>query len=350
MGPRRLPAGSGCPIEVTVVRELVSIGVMGVLVLGSDPPLRGNCHRSFCYGPLVGRGETCGLTPPSSLSYHRIRGSSVGRWSRINGRTLGGVRMVEVGVKKLLVYIRLGVCVALLAGVGVANADVSAGFASGDLSALATFSVSGSTLTVTLENTASVDVTAPEDVLTGVFFDISGFGGTLTPQSALLSSVVGTPVLFNSVTTQPGTGHNNFAGVGDIGSEAGYRDGASIEQAGTGDHAIGMVGMDDFMGVTTRFDLDDSHDLQKGASLGGMEYGIVNASYTGGANHPLDGANALVTTSIIYTFGGFAGSESDIGNIAFNYGTEFNPIPAPGAAALAMIGFGAVGWLRRRIS
>ncbi len=229
------------------------------------------------------------------------------------------------------------------------RADVVFGFSQGDLDATATFVAAGDTLTVTLQNTASVDVSAPEDVLTGVFFDIDGLVGSLTRVSAILTDLSGTPVLFGAGLGDTGLGYH--AG-GDIGSEAGYRTGAFAE-GGVGDHAIGHVGMDDFMGQLTPFDPDDDHNLQGpvSMSLAGIEYGLVNALYTGGGNSPLDGPNALITTGVEYTFTGFSGfSEGDIGNVWFNYGTEFNPIPAPSAALLAMIGVPMIGWVKRRFA
>ena len=227
------------------------------------------------------------------------------------------------------------------------HADVVFGFSQGDLDATATFVATGDTLMVTLQNTASVDVAVPGDVLTGVFFDIDGFVGSLTRASAILTDLSGTPVLFGAGLGETGLGYH--AG-GDVGSEAGYRTGAFAE-GGVGDHAIGQVGMDDFLGETTRFDLDDCRNLQGPLSLNGIEYGFVNSGYAGGGNPPLDGPAALITTGVKYTFTGFSGfSEGDIGNVWFNYGTEFNPIPAPSAALLAMIGAPMIGWVKRRFA
>lgn len=241
---------------------------------------------------------------------------------------------------------------------GHSLADMSSfGFTLGDLSARADFVATGDTLVVTLWNTATVDVGNPGMVLTGLFFDISGYTGNLTQVKAMLTDITGTPVIFtvNPRTGLPNTrtttGYNNFTfGPGDIGSEAGYRTGASALLAGTGDHAIGHIGMDDFLGVTTRFDTDPTHDLQIPESLNGIEYGIVNSTYTGGGNRPVDGPNALIVTGVEYTFTGFSGfSASNITNVSYNYGTTFNPIPAPGAAGLGVIGLTLMAGLRRRL-
>lgn len=231
-----------------------------------------------------------------------------------------------------------------------ANGDVSFGFAQGALSANATFSASGDLLTVILSNTATDDVANPGQVLTGLFFDIDGYVGELTAVSALLTDLSGTPVLFGAGLGNTGLGYNDYAGAGDIGVEAGYDRGAAT-LGPVGDHAIGTVGMGDFLGADDRFDMNDAHNIQGPLSPNGIEYGIVNSTYTGGGNAPINGPNALLVSPVLYSFSGFSGfSESDIGNVGFNYGTDFNPIPAPGSAVLGLLGFAAFGWVKRRLA
>jgi len=235
-------------------------------------------------------------------------------------------------------------CLAVAVIAGNAQAVTDFGFSQGDLSAKVTFEAVGDTLIVTLENTATADVANPADVLTGVFFNIEGSSGALTMESALLTDAMASSVLFGSGLGNTGLGYNDYAGAGDIGSEAGYRTGAASEKTGLGDHAIGMVGMDDFLGVNTRFDQVASHNLQGPESLNGIEYGIVNSDYTGGGNNPINGPHALITSGVVFTFSGFSGfSESDISKIRFNYGTELNPIPEPSAALVFSVGLLVVG-------
>jgi len=40
--------------------------------------------------------------------------------------------------------------------------------------------------------------------------------------------------------------------------------------------------------------------------------------------------------------------QRDVSNVWFNYGTDFNPVPAPGALLLGVIAFGLVGVRTRR--
>ncbi len=231
-----------------------------------------------------------------------------------------------------------------------ASGDVSFSFSQGTLSANATFIGSGDMLSVVLSNTATDDVNNPGDVLTGLFFDIEGYVGKLTAVSALLTDLSGTPVLFGAGLGNTGLGYNDFAGAGDIGAEAGYDRGA-VALGAVGDHAIGNVGMGDFIGADDRFDLNDAHNLQGPLSPNGIEFGLVNSTYTGGGNAPVNGPNALLTSSVLYSFSGFSGfSESDIGHVGFNYGTDLNQIPVPGSAALGLLGFAALGWVKRRLT
>jgi hypothetical protein len=227
---------------------------------------------------------------------------------------------------------------------GSAQALTEFGFSQGDLSARVTFEAVGDTLIVTLENTATADVENPGQVLTGVFFDIDDYAGPLTAVNALLTDAAASSVLFGAGLGTTGFGYHSYAGPGDVGAEAGYRTGAASQVSWLGDHAIGLVGMDDFMGEGTRFDGDDSHNLQGPVSLNGIEYGIVNSAYTGGGNHPIDGPNALIRSGVVFTFSGFSGfGEGDISNVSFNYGTGLNPIPEPSAALVFSVGLFMVG-------
>ena len=92
--------------------------------------------------------------------------------------------------------ISLLLCSARAAGAATYNFTAS----SGGLSASAQFVTGGGQLIITLANTSTADVTAPNQVLTAVFFDVTGQPLALTPVSATLAP--GSQVLFGS--TDPG--------------------------------------------------------------------------------------------------------------------------------------------------
>src|SRR5689334_2617488 len=92
----------------------------------------------------------------------------------------------------------------------------------GSRSASVNFDNLGGNLVLTLANTSSLDTMVPTDVLTAVFFTLSG-SPTLTPLSALLASgstVIGDP------DGQP------VGGV--VGGEWGYRSDQGVSSSGLG--------------------------------------------------------------------------------------------------------------------
>ena len=67
-------------------------------------------------------------------------------------------------------------CVMALAVVAPAQADLTIGMAQDTLAASVTFDVLGNNLIVTLKNVSTFDATRPEEILTGVYFNIDGLG------------------------------------------------------------------------------------------------------------------------------------------------------------------------------
>src|SRR5439155_6965420 len=93
---------------------------------------------------------------------------------------------------------RVSVLLALFTAGSAYATQITFSGSSASLASSVVFATSGSELVVTLTNTSAADVLAPADVLTAVFFDVSGGALTLDPStgSAVLTS--GSSVLFGS--------------------------------------------------------------------------------------------------------------------------------------------------------
>jgi len=226
-----------------------------------------------------------------------------------------------------------------MAFAGYAAAGVIWSGTSGNLAASAEFSVVGDILSVRLSNTSTHDVLVPADVLTGVFFGVSGTAPTFTRLSAVVPS--GHTVLFG--TTNPGgvvSGEWGYV-TGKAGAPGGLHYG--ISAAG-----LGLFGPGDiFPGGT---------NLQGPVNLNGLEYGITSAGdnpATG--NTPVTGTQALIKSAVVFTFSGATGFDTNrVNGVIFQYGTAlYEPsypgssnVPAPGSVAL--IGVAALVISRRR--
>jgi MYXO-CTERM domain-containing protein len=230
-----------------------------------------------------------------------------------------------------------------IAGCGIAAAAISASAmgnqvftaTQGSLSAQATFAVVGSNLQVTLSNISMNDVLVPVDVLTGMFFDISGPVMSLGRTSAVLAP--GSFVAFGG--TDPGDV---------VGGEWAYLNNLSGAPNGA-KYGISSSGLGLF-GPGDRF---PGTNLQGPDSPDGLQYGITSmGDNLATGNTPVTGTNALIKHSVIFTLSG-AGANFDlsrIGNVSFQYGTDLSEpnitVPTPGAAGV--LALGAAGALRRR--
>ncbi len=235
------------------------------------------------------------------------------------------------------------VTAALLVSALAASANGAVLFtgSSGPLAASATFEVNGSgQLVVTLTNTSANDVTQPAQVLTALFFNVSGGSLTLTRDSALLAP--GSTVILDPDGQPAG---------GIVGGEWAYNSGSlNIGAPGSRGYGISSTGIDLF-GPGDRF---PGANLEGPTSPNGLEYGITSAGdnpATG--NGGVSGSGGLIKNSVVFSLGG-AGTNFDLNritNVYFFYGTSlgeggFEGVPTPGAASL--LGVAALAALRRR--
>ncbi len=238
---------------------------------------------------------------------------------------------------------------AVMAITPVTHADFSFTQSWGDLLAKVTFAQDGGNLVVTLENISTFDVLNPTDVLTGVFFNISG--ATLTPFSATLAG--GSTIVFPLAADQPAAQADGLDINDEFGGEWGYRSDLSAGLIPTGaTHVIAAVGLEDLVGPP---DLFPGDDLDKPDAPDGINYGILSMgddSSTGTPN--VKGTEPLIKNGALFTLSGLGLDPFDLENnitaIAFNYGTDLNVIPAPPAALLGLLGLGLAGWVSRRAS
>lgn len=217
-----------------------------------------------------------------------------------------------------------------------ANASIIWSGTQASLAASAEFHASGTDLVVTLSNTSSADVGAPGDVLTGVFFKVSGASLLLNPASAVVPPT--STVLFGA--TEPGGG---------VGGEWAYR-GDLSGGPGNRDYGISSTGLNLF----GPGDLFPGVNLQGPASPDGLQYGITSAGDNPAiGNAAVTGSNALIQNQVVFTFSGLpSGFDlSRINGVFFQYGTDLSEpgyngnIPAPVGGVLLL---GALGWRTRR--
>jgi hypothetical protein len=221
---------------------------------------------------------------------------------------------------------------------------ISYSFSSGDRAAQVDFVRSGSDLIVTLTNTSVADALVPTDILTAVFFDVSG-NPLLTRTSALvpLSSAV---LVGNS-----GADVTPLDRI--VGGEWSYLN--SISDPPAHNEGISSTGVGTF-GPGNRF---PGANLQGPTSPNGVQYGITTAGdnlLTG--NGGLSGEH-LIKNAVVFKLAGF-GSEPDsvITAARFLYGTSleepqfegtlFTPVPEPSSLVLAMLGVAAFALTRLR--
>jgi hypothetical protein len=216
-------------------------------------------------------------------------------------------------------------------------APFTTGYSDGYQSATVTFDVSGQNLIVTLTNTATVAAKNPNDVLTGIFFDVAG-SPSLTAVSADICKTC-------SVTTSEGA-----LGIpGDplsVAGEWGFKHKPGLAYgADYGLSAVSAAGR--FLDTSLIAGPNSNQFGDAGPS--GIDYGITTVN-----DNASKGANPLVSNQVIFTLTGlppnFDPSAVDaITHIQFQYGTATKEAPEPGTLLLLSMGVaGAVTARRRR--
>lgn len=244
-------------------------------------------------------------------------------------------------MRRTFVPLIVAVMLIMFGGIASASPIVFSG-SSGSYAASVSFELVGDILSIVLTNTSTADVTAPIDVLTGAYFNLSGFASA-TPLSAVLSP--GSTVLFG--TTDPG---------GVVGGEWAVTCGL-VGAPGGGLCGISSAGMGLFA-PTANF---PGTNLQGPDEVDGLQFGITSAGdnpATG--NTPVKGANALIQNGVVLSFRVPTGFVLVPGNVWFQNGTALgdpsfpgdtvdpsgSPVPEPETLGLMVIGFGLLGLSR----
>ena len=221
--------------------------------------------------------------------------------------------------------------------------SVTWGASAGARAASATFSNDGGSLVVSLRNTSQSDVLNPSEVLTSMFFNISGSTISLSRDSAVVPG--GSTVLFGG--TDPG---------GVVGGEWAYNSGLH-NAPGDNTYGISSSGLN-FSGPHDRF---PGSNLAGPESPGGIDYGITSAGDDPNVgNTPVTGTNPLIKNEAVFHLGGLPSGFDPltrITSVTFQYGTstsepslEGHIVPAPGAIGLLTLGGLIAARHRRRSS
>lgn len=218
-----------------------------------------------------------------------------------------------------------------LATVGASWGSVIFNATDGLRAAQAEFEASGTNLIIRLANTAAADVQDPTEILTALFFDVSGSQLALTPASAVLG---GTSVV-----------HFDSAPAGGVvGGEWAYLDGLTSAPHGA-DYGISSAGF----GIFGPANFPGSN-LDGATAVNGLQYGITSqGDNVNSGNAAVTGQFPLIQYEVIFTLSGLPDDFdlNRIGNVNFQYGTSLTEPNIPEPASLLLLALGGV-LLRRR--
>jgi hypothetical protein len=206
-------------------------------------------------------------------------------------------------------------------------------------SALATFSLTGHNLDISLSNTYSNGADfqfTQTDVLSALFFDVAGTPTLGTVDAMLLS---GSTVRLNGPDITTAETGGQPLGIGDIGAAWAFKSGA-------------LPGLSQHYGITAvGFSIFGTHDLfhpdttlphQQGTAPNGEDYGLMpllTTNYT----YANFSKRAFIQGGVTLRLSGFSGSLEDIGYVRFQYGSSLTspsvePTAEPSTLTLLIVG------------